>query len=122
MSRLILELNHWTTWSTLYLLGEWLIRIAMLLWIPNRRSPEAAKGWLLLIFFLPSLGLLLYWLIGRLAALVEAEEPPVRSSTADLQWTGVQPLGVGRQKGNRGNGNATPNSGQARGLATDFLN
>jgi cardiolipin synthase len=65
VSRLILELNHWTTWSTLYLLGEWLIRIAMLLWIPNRRSPEAAKGWLLLIFFLPSLGLLLYWLIGR---------------------------------------------------------
>ncbi|MFN6208213.1 MAG: cardiolipin synthase [Planctomycetota bacterium] len=62
---MIFELNHWTTWSTLYLLGEWLIRLGMLLWIPNRRSPEAAKGWLLLIFFLPSLGILLYWLIGR---------------------------------------------------------
>jgi cardiolipin synthase len=60
-----IELNHWTTWPTLYLLSEWVIRIAMLLWIPNRRSPEAAKGWLLLIFFLPSLGFLLYWLIGR---------------------------------------------------------
>jgi len=37
----------------------------MLLWIPTRRSPEAAKGWLLLIFFLPAFGFLLYWLIGR---------------------------------------------------------
>ncbi|MFN9877522.1 MAG: PLDc N-terminal domain-containing protein, partial [Planctomycetota bacterium] len=62
---MIFELNHWTTWSTLYLLGEWLIRLGMLLWIPNRRSPEAAIGWLLMFFFLPSLGILLYWLIGR---------------------------------------------------------
>ena len=60
-----LDFTYWATWPTLFFLGEWLIRIGMLLWIPNRRSPEAAKGWLLLIFFLPSLGILLYWLIGR---------------------------------------------------------
>ena len=28
--------------------------------VPTRRSPEAAKGWLLFIFFLPWVGLLLY--------------------------------------------------------------
>ncbi|MBL8794517.1 MAG: cardiolipin synthase [Planctomycetia bacterium] len=37
----------------------------MLFWVPTRRSPEAAKGWLLLIFFLPWLGMAIYWLIGR---------------------------------------------------------
>jgi TonB family protein len=62
---LIFEPNDWKTWSLLFLVGEWLIRIGMILWIPNRRSPEAAKGWLLMIFFSPSLGILLYWLIGR---------------------------------------------------------
>ena len=51
--------------ATAYFLSEWAIRIAMLFWVPNRRSPEAAKGWLLFIFFLPWPGLLLYGLIGR---------------------------------------------------------
>jgi cardiolipin synthase len=59
----ILEDIHLGT--TLYFLSEWAIRIAMLFWVPNRRSPEAAKGWLLFIFFLPWPGLLLYGLIGR---------------------------------------------------------
>lgn len=57
------ETLHWST--TLYLASEWAVRLAMLFWVPNRRSPEAAKGWLLLIFFLPWPGLVLYWLIGR---------------------------------------------------------
>lgn len=51
--------------TTLYLASEWIVRLAMLFWVPNRRSPEAAKGWLLLIFFLPWPGLILYGLIGR---------------------------------------------------------
>ena len=51
--------------STLYFLSEWAIRLGMLTVIPWRRSPEAAKGWLLLIFFLPWPGMALYWLIGR---------------------------------------------------------
>jgi cardiolipin synthase len=37
----------------------------MLVVVPFRRSPEAAKGWLLLVFFLPLPGLVLYLLIGR---------------------------------------------------------
>jgi cardiolipin synthase len=37
----------------------------MLVVVPFRRTPAAAKGWLLLIFFEPWVGLLLYLLIGR---------------------------------------------------------
>jgi cardiolipin synthase len=37
----------------------------MLVVVPYRRTPAAAKGWLLLIFFEPWVGLLLYLLIGR---------------------------------------------------------
>jgi cardiolipin synthase len=52
--------------SALYLASEWMIRIAMLLYVPQRRTPSAARAWLLLIFFLPLPGLLLYGLMGRI--------------------------------------------------------
>jgi cardiolipin synthase A/B len=52
-------------WATLLVVSDWTIRLIMLPIVPTRRSPEAAKGWLLFIFFLPWLGLLLYLLIGR---------------------------------------------------------
>lgn len=48
-----------------YLIGDWIIRIAMLFVVPLRRTPEATRSWLLLIFFLPIVGLLLYLAIGR---------------------------------------------------------
>src|SRR5262245_50034520 len=51
--------------AALYFTSEWIIRLVMLVVVPLRRSPEAAKGWLLLLFFLPWPGLLLYLLIGR---------------------------------------------------------
>lgn len=51
--------------GTLYYVCEWLVRIAMLLVVPLRRSPEATRSWLLAIFFLPIPGLLLYLAIGR---------------------------------------------------------
>jgi cardiolipin synthase len=54
-----------TFWAWIYLLSEWAIRLAMLVVVPFRRTPAAAKGWLLLIFFEPWVGLLLYLLIGR---------------------------------------------------------
>src|SRR6516164_3381675 len=54
---------HWFAWA--FLLSEWAIRLVMLAVVPFRRSPAAAKGWLLLIFFEPWIGLLLYVLIGR---------------------------------------------------------
>ena len=37
----------------------------MLVAVPFRRTPAAAKGWLLLIFFEPWVGLVVYLLIGR---------------------------------------------------------
>lgn len=51
--------------GTIYYACEWLIRILMLMVIPLRRTPEATRSWLLLIFFLPIPGLLLYLAIGR---------------------------------------------------------
>ncbi|CAK7030040.1 cardiolipin synthase [Saezia sanguinis] len=54
------------SWSTIYLLTEWLIRISMLIYVPQQRTPNAARAWLLLIFFLPVPGLLLYAWIGRI--------------------------------------------------------
>ncbi|MBA3895986.1 MAG: cardiolipin synthase [Sphingomonadaceae bacterium] len=44
---------------------EWIIRIGALFVVPLRRKPEATRSWLLLILFLPIIGLLLYLAIGR---------------------------------------------------------
>jgi cardiolipin synthase len=52
-------------WAWIFFLSEWVIRLAMLVVVPFRRTPAAAKGWLLLIFFEPWVGLLVYLLIGR---------------------------------------------------------
>ena len=52
-------------WGTVYLISEWVVRLAMLFYVPQRRSPAAARGWLLLIFFLPWPGLVLYAIFGR---------------------------------------------------------
>src|SRR5215470_15225465 len=52
-------------WAWIFFIGEWAIRLTMLAVVPFRRTPAAAKGWLLLIFFEPWVGLLLYLLIGR---------------------------------------------------------
>lgn len=53
------------TMDVLWYAAEWLIRIGALAIIPLRRSPSAAASWLLLIFFFPGPGLLLYLFIGR---------------------------------------------------------
>jgi len=52
-------------WLNVFIAAEWVARLAMVVIVPFRRSPEAAKGWLLLIFFEPVAGILLYLLIGR---------------------------------------------------------
>ncbi len=54
------------TWTTAYYASEWLIRLIMLFYVPNRRTPAAARTWLLLIFLLPWPGLILYAMIGRI--------------------------------------------------------
>jgi cardiolipin synthase len=51
--------------TLLYLLLEWAIRVVMIIVIPLRRPPEAARSWLLLVLFLPVPALILYRLIGR---------------------------------------------------------
>ena len=54
------------SWGALYYAGEWVIRIAMLVYVPQRRTAAAARTWLLLVFFLPVVGLLVYWVFGRI--------------------------------------------------------
>lgn len=50
--------------ETLWYGLEWAIRIGALAVVPMRRTPAAARAWLLLIFFLPVPGLFLFLLIG----------------------------------------------------------
>ena len=52
-------------WLAAFVAAEWAIRIVMLVVVPFRRSPDAAKGWLLLILFEPTVGLALYLVFGR---------------------------------------------------------
>src|SRR5262249_7652905 len=54
-----------TFWAWTFFISEWAIRLAMVVVVPFRRTPATAKGWLLLIFFEPWIGLLIYVLIGR---------------------------------------------------------
>jgi hypothetical protein len=51
-------------WGTLYDIVEWVIRLGALAVVPFRRK-FAATAWLLLIFFLPIPGLLLFLMIGE---------------------------------------------------------
>jgi cardiolipin synthase A/B len=51
--------------GTAYLLAEWIVRLVMLGVAPLRRTPDAARSWLLLVFFLPIPGQILFLLIGR---------------------------------------------------------
>src|ERR1035437_6845127 len=50
----------------LYYASEWVIRLAMLAYVPQRRSAAAARAWLLLIFLLPWPGLVIYAVFGRI--------------------------------------------------------
>jgi cardiolipin synthase A/B len=52
-------------WAIGYLTVEWAIRLLMVAIVPFRRGPEAARSWLLLVFFLPIPAVVIYALIGR---------------------------------------------------------
>src|SRR4051812_1997918 len=52
------------SWEMLYEIAEWTIRLAAVVVVPFRRKFTAA-AWLLLIFFLPIPGLLLFLMIGQ---------------------------------------------------------
>jgi cardiolipin synthase A/B len=53
-------------WSLLYLISEWVIRLAMLVYVPQRRSAAASRTWLLFIFLLPLPGMILFAIFGRI--------------------------------------------------------
>lgn len=54
----------WFSDSRLLYALEWLVRLGALAVVPFRRSAAAARSWLLLIFFLPLPGVVLFLLIG----------------------------------------------------------
>src|SRR6266550_2985210 len=56
---------HFENWAAVHVTAEWIIRLVMLVYVPQRRSPAAARSWLLLIFMLPYVGLVLYSIFGR---------------------------------------------------------
>lgn len=64
-------LHQFAEWATPFSAGvwllalDWVIRLAALLWIPTRTTPAAARSWLLLVGFLPLVGLPLYLLFGH---------------------------------------------------------
>lgn len=43
---------------------DWVLRIGFLLYIPQKRKPTSAIAWLLVIFLLPGLGIILFFIIG----------------------------------------------------------
>jgi cardiolipin synthase len=59
------DISDVSTLARLYTASEWIIRLVMLVVVPFRRSRDAAKGWLLALFFLPWPALIVYWFIGR---------------------------------------------------------
>ncbi len=55
----------WLSWTAIYYISEWAVRLVMTPVVTSRRSPNSAMAWLLVIFFLPWPGLVLYLLIGE---------------------------------------------------------
>ena len=51
--------------ATWILIADWTIRVTALFWIPVRSTPAAARSWLLLVGFVPLLGLPLYLVFGQ---------------------------------------------------------
>lgn len=78
----------------LYVLSEWAIRFIMLVYVPQRRSPAAARTWLLLIFLLPWPGFLLYAIIGRIKLPAWRLARQREVSGMILEWQGRHPLPV----------------------------
>ena len=68
------------SWSLLYLLSEWTIRLVMLVYVPRQRNAAASRTWLLLIFLLPWPGLALYALLGRIRVPRERIDQQKRAS------------------------------------------
>jgi cardiolipin synthase len=46
------------------ILVDFTVRVLSVIFVPRNRRPQTATAWLLAIFFLPYIGILLFWLIG----------------------------------------------------------
>jgi len=68
---------------------EWSIRLVMLVYVPQRRTPAAARTWLLLIFLLPIPGVILYALFGR--AYLPLRRVELQSRVSRLLQSGAVP-------------------------------
>lgn len=66
MLLIIAPMHDWLWTYHPYLISEWIVRIVMLVYVPQRRSTAATRTWLLLIFLLPWPGIVLYSLFGRI--------------------------------------------------------
>ena len=62
-----IKATQMSTWLTLFLVSEWVIRLTTVIYVPQRRSPAAARTWLLMIFLVPWPGLFAYALFGHIA-------------------------------------------------------
>lgn len=51
--------------GTAWLILDWIIRIVALFVVPRNRKPTAGMAWLLFIFFFPTLGFLLFLVLGN---------------------------------------------------------
>ena len=49
----------------LALLIDLVVRVLSVIFVPRNRRPQTATAWLLAIFFLPYIGIILFWLIGN---------------------------------------------------------
>lgn len=63
-SGLLTSLDWHFIFFTTYTLSEWIIRVVMLLVVPQRRRPTSALAWLMIIFLQPWIGIIIYLLFG----------------------------------------------------------
>ncbi len=78
------------TGSVLLFLLDWALRIWFLFYIPRKRAPSSAIAWLLLVFLLPGLGILLFFLIG--SPKLSKSRRAVQKETDKLIVSGLQHL------------------------------
>jgi cardiolipin synthase len=56
--------STWQITVFIFFIFEWVLRLVMLYFVPRKKSPATANGWLLLIMLLPTIGTLLYLMFG----------------------------------------------------------
>ncbi len=98
----------WTFIGVVSFLIDWVLRIGFLLYIPQKRKPNAAIAWLLVIFLLPGLGILLFLIIGSpklpkrrrddqkqidtMIAATTQSMPDEQTGLTKEQWTRFEPI------------------------------